>query len=238
MVAVLVISEREKAQQGFARIPVPWGQEVKTQLVSDRKRKKFSWRGEPRLAIKVSAFADVGREADFGVSYRGIIASPIPRAKDKTQQLTSILKWAVSRSFREEVAARRLNSLVSSVHRPQLWADQVPPSLMAWAVAKGIKRTPVERTPPADPFKTRTRVVSLADRRQIAAALKRGEWCKVAYLDVLPASLREWLLERCSFIRWVGGGRVSGTPVNGYVTEDGLIFYMTEDGSTFYVQES
>jgi hypothetical protein len=30
---------------------------------------------------------------------------------------------------------------------------------------------------------------------------------------------------------------VTGTPVNGYVAEDGVTFYVAEDGSTFYVQE-
>jgi lysophospholipase L1-like esterase len=36
----------------------------------------------------------------------------------------------------------------------------------------------------------------------------------------------------------VRGTRVSGTPANAYVAEDGTTFYVAEDGTTFYVQEN
>lgn len=265
----------------WGRIAVPWGPEPKAQVANSVRRAR--WHSDDYEDVSVIDFDPA--EADFPVIYKSLPALPLPRAKGKTHVADAVAKWAVAKVFKDEVLARRLRSLVSSVYRPQTWADQIspsllayatgratkrraiertkprdpfstrtrvrsldwetqdwanqaPPSLLEWANTKGIKRLPVERMTPLDPFKTRTRVVSLEQRRQIAAALKRGEWCLVRDIDAFPTALKKWLLERCSFIRWVGGGRVSGTPVNGYVTEDGTVFYVAEDGSTFYVQES
>jgi hypothetical protein len=80
----------------------------------------------------------------------------------------------------------------------------------------------------------------------VALALARGEWCLVSEIDFFPRRLKQWLID-CNvvLIRCFGRGRISGEGggvlpgvVNGYVTEDGLIFYCAEDGSTFYVQET
>lgn len=266
----------------WGRIAVPWGPEPKAQVSSAIRRAR--WHSDDYEDVPARDFDPA--EADFSVIYKSLPASPLPRARGKTHVADAVAKWAVAKVFKDEVLARRVRSLVSSVYRQQVWADQsppalldwatgkvakrqaiertkpldpfstrsrvrsldresqdwadqAPPSLLEWAIAKGIKRHPVERTVPRDPFKTRTRITPLERRRQIAAALKRGEWCLVDEVDVLPARLREWLIEcRVRFIRYAGGGNITGTPVNGYVTEDGAVFYVAEDGSTFYVQET
>jgi hypothetical protein len=125
----------------------------------------------------------------------------------------------------------------------QVGVDKLlPPSLLEWAVAKGIKRRPVEFEKPRDPFATRTRVIALERQRQVMAALSRGEWCSISDVEMFPPRLRRWLLEQnCVLIRWIGGASVLGqanAPLNGYVTETGVVFYVAEDGVTFYVQET
>jgi hypothetical protein len=118
----------------------------------------------------------------------------------------------------------------------------MPPSLLEWAVAKGIKRQRIEFEKPLDPFATKTRVIALERQRAVYAALKRGEWCFISDVESFPPRLRRWLLERnCVLIRWVGGASLLGqanAPLNGYVTESGIVFYVAENGTTFYVQES
>lgn len=111
--------------------------------------------------------------------------------------------------------------------------ERMPPSLVKWAVQRGIR----EAEPP---LPRRPEVHALVDRRQeIMLSLQRGEWCRVSDLDIFPWRLRQWL-EDCDveMIRYFGGGSISGRPANGYVTEDGTVFYVDESGADFYVQES
>jgi len=128
-------------------------------------------------------------------------------------------------------AAKEIAMPTSLTTRAAAWRE-MPPSLVKWAVERGIKRAEAPPLP-------RSQVYALERRTEIFEALSRGEWCRVSDLDIFPWRLRQWL-EDCeiSLVRWIGGGQVGRTPVNGYVTEDGQIFYAAEDGSTFYVQET
>jgi hypothetical protein len=116
---------------------------------------------------------------------------------------------------------------------------QMPPALAKWAVDRGIVRA-------EPPLPRRPELTARSSRKQMALlALAAGDWVRVSDLDIFPARLRAWL-DDCNvkFIRCFGFGRAGGggqgaiTPINGYVTEDGVVFYCAEDNSTFYVQES
>lgn len=153
----------------------------------------------------------------------------------------SLLAWAVDRGVKkhpvEKLAAQdpftAKSNVVSLEERLQIAATamqrgewhKIPPSLVRWAIKRGIGLAP--------------EVHALQGRRQVFEALERGEWCLVSELDFLPPRLRQWLIEcKVRFIRYVGGGQIGRTPVNGYVTEDGVVFYVAEDSLTFYVQET
>jgi hypothetical protein len=140
------------------------------------------------------------------------------------------------------VSATRPVMPASLVRQSTAWKE-MPPALAKWAIEKGITR--------AEPHKHPRPVISaLPSRKQAAmAALRAGDWVRVSDLDIFPPRLKQWLLDcDVEFIRCFGWGMAGGgisavtptptTPVNGYVTEDGLIFYCAEDGSTFYVQET
>jgi hypothetical protein len=124
----------------------------------------------------------------------------------------------------------------------------LPPSLLDWATQRGVKVARAESVKPRDPFKTRTAVIALERRSQIMAALNRGEWCYVwETAEVFPPRLQRWLIERnVVLIRCFGRRRFAGgsplgqanAPLNGYVTESGVVFYVAENGTTFYVQET
>lgn len=164
----------------------------------------------------------------------------------------SVLAWATRRGIKRVPPPEKLIHLDPFTTTPKItavypetqeWVDQLPPSLLAWATERGIKKLPAEQLAKLDPFKTKTKVVALEDRRAtVMMALKRGEWCLVEELEVFPPRLKRWLIQcKVRFIRWEGrfsssGGK--GPPFNGYVTETGQVFYVAEDGATFYVQES
>jgi hypothetical protein len=164
----------------------------------------------------------------------------------------SLHAWAVRRGLvaKKETAAAapKPKPPVAAVYKDTAVGTEklLPPSLLDWATQHGIKIQRAEPVKPRDPFTTRTAVVALERRRQVMAALNRGEWCYVwETAEVFPPRLQRWLVERNVILircfgrrRVVGGGSLPGTPVNGYVTETGTVFYVAEDGITFYVQET
>lgn len=174
-----------------------------------------------------------------------IAVLPSPKARWTDPLPPTLMAWAVQRGIKRGQESRTVprdpfatvSKVLAVYPDTTIGAERLlPPSLLAWAVDRGVVRKKPEEWDRLDPFSTRSQVISL-QRRKVYAALTRGEWCHIDDLEFLPWRLREWLRGRCRLIRYVGGGRVSGTPANGYVTEDGTVFYVAEDGSTFYVQE-
>jgi len=110
--------------------------------------------------------------------------------------------------------------------------SKLPPEIAKWAVQRGIKEV---EAPPA----YRSAVSAFEKQQVIFERLARGEWCRVSDLDIFPPRLHRWLKDcDVKLIRRLGVGAALGTPLNGYVTEDGQIFYVAEDDLTFYVQET
>jgi hypothetical protein len=162
----------------------------------------------------------------------------------KTQTWTDLpgrRKLQATKVYRDLPDAPRVAAIrpvmPSSLVRSRTDWRQMPPALARWAVEKGISKAEPPRAP-------KPVISALPSRKQaVLAALRAGEWVRVDELDIFPIRLRQWL-EDCGieFIRCFGwgnaGGQGAATPVNGYVTEDGVIFYVAEDNSTFYVQET
>lgn len=190
--------------------------------------------------IATKAFDGLAAKVDIAVLYKN---PPVVRGRSEAPALPAAdrRKLAVLKAKLELAKPPDRKLSVAARKTSETRFDDLPPSLLAWATARGIKRSArPESFQPQDPFTSKSKVVPIEIRKQIALAdLSRGEWCLVEEVDVLPSRLRRWLIEcKVKFIRWEGGGRIQGTPVNGYVTEDGVLFYVAEDSTTFYVQES
>jgi hypothetical protein len=168
----------------------------------------------------------------------------LPKKTQAWTDLPAPRKLQETKVYRDLPDAPRVSAIrpvmPSSLVRGRPAWREMPPALARWAVEKGIQKA----EPPRQP---RPVISALPSRKQaVLAALRAGEWVRVDELDIFPPRLRRWL-EDCGieFIRCFGWGNAGGqgvipptTPVNGYVTEDGVVFYCAEDGSTFYVQET
>lgn len=192
----------------------------------------------PPVKIKDDLF--ISRQQTTPIVKRAIVIPSLRRGSGERLP-PSLVRWAVSRGVaRAQGPFKKPRSQVfgRGKEREKFYVT-LPPSLHAWAVARGIKSAAAPKPIVELPKSRRSPVAAIEARRQVYEALRRGEWCYSDEISYFSSPLKEWLKHcRVRLLRHEGGGRVSGTPVNGYVTEDGTIFYVAEDGATFYVQES